>query len=145
MKNGLTIGILVLCVIGAILSAISLHSHYGTSKTEYCDLGETFDCDLVNRSSFSTFMRIPVALIGLVGYAFLFALSLIRGRVFPILRLVASLAGLAFALYLAYIEARVLAVWCLLCIGSLVAIAGIHVLSIVAVSQRKSPIVEISG
>ena len=145
MKNGLTIGILALCIIGAILSAVSLHSHYGTSKTEYCDLGETFDCDLVNRSSFSTIMRIPVALIGLIGYVFLFAISVIRGRVFPLLRLLASLAGLAFALYLAYIEARVLAVWCLLCIGSLFAIVGIHVLSVVAVSRKSSPTVEIGG
>ena len=144
MKNGLTIAILALCIIGAVLSGFSLHSHYGTSKTEYCDLDKTFDCDLVNRSSFSTVMRIPVALIGLIGYVFLFAVSVIRRRVFSIMRLVASLVGFSFALYLAYIEARVLAVWCLLCIGSLVAIAGIHVLSIIAVSRKRSPIVEIS-
>lgn len=141
MKNGLTIAVAVLCIIGAALSGVSLHNHYGTSKTEYCDLDETFDCDLVNRSIFSKFMGIPVALIGLVGYVFLFAVSVVRGRAFATLRLVASSAGLVFALYLAYIEARVLAVWCLLCIGSLIAIAGIHGISIVAVSRRESPAV----
>jgi vitamin-K-epoxide reductase (warfarin-sensitive) len=145
MKKGFTIAIIVLCIIGAVLSGISLRSHYGTSKTEFCDLDETFDCDLVNRSSFSRFLGVPVALIGLLGYVFLFAVSIIRGRTFAILRLLASFAGLAFAIYLAYIEARVLAVWCLLCIGSLVAIASIHLLSIVAVSRRRAPAIAIGG
>jgi uncharacterized membrane protein len=143
MKNGLTIAVLALCIVGAVLSAVSLHNHYGTSKTEYCDLDETFDCDLVNRSIFSKFMGIPVALIGLIGYAFLFAVSVVRGRAFAALRLVASFAGLVFALYLAYIEARVLAVWCLLCISSLIAIAGIHGLSIVAVARKEQSAVAV--
>ena len=44
------------------------------------------------------------------------------------LLLLASLAGLGFALYLTYVEAFVLAVWCVLCLGSfalIILIAGL--------------------
>jgi uncharacterized membrane protein len=137
MNNKLRTAIVILCVIGAALSAVSLRSHYSTTSTDYCDLNETFNCDLVNRSVYASVGVIPVALIGLVGYGLLFALSFFRDRVIAGLRLIASFVGLGFAIYLAYIEARVLAVWCLLCIGSLVAIAGISILSTVAVAQGR--------
>jgi uncharacterized membrane protein len=138
MKSAINIAILVLCIVGALLSGVSLRNHYGTSTTDYCDLNETFNCDLVNRSSYSRVGGIPVALIGLAGYVFLFAISMIHGGAFASLRLLASFVGLGFALYLAYIEAYVLAVWCLLCIGSLVAITGIYALSLVVSIRRRS-------
>jgi len=91
-----------------------------------------FNCDLVNRSIYSQFFGVPVASIGLLGYFFLFGLSASDSRLVTVLRFVASTAGLGFALYLAYIEASVLAVWCLLCIGSLVMIFTITVLAGIA-------------
>jgi uncharacterized membrane protein len=39
--------------------------------------------------------------------------------------------GLAFALYLTYIEARVLGVWCILCLSSLALIATVTILAAV--------------
>ena len=121
------------CVLGAILSGVSLQSHYSTSATEYCDLNATFNCDLVNRSTFSEFHDIPVALVGLLGYILLFALSLKPGRVATIFRFASAAVGAGFAIYLAYVEAYVLAVWCLLCIGSLAMISTITVLAGIAV------------
>jgi len=117
------------CILGAILSAVSLQSHYSTSATEYCDLNATFNCDLVNRSTFSELHGIPVALVGLLGYILLFALSLRPHNWATIFRFAAALVGVGFALYLAYIEAYVLAVWCLLCIGSLAMISTIMLLA----------------
>lgn len=123
------------CAIGAVLSGLSLHSHYGTSATEYCDLSTMFNCDLVNRSVYSQFFGLPVALIGLLGYFLLFGLTARDSRFVTVLRLAASTVGLAFALYLAHIEAAVLAVWCLLCIGSLTMISAITVLTGIALWQ----------
>ena len=48
--------------------------------------------------------------------------------------LVVSAAGLGFALYLAYIEAHVLGVWCILCLTSLTLISASAVLSAVLVA-----------
>ncbi len=121
--------LLALCIFGAGLSALSLHNHYSVSATDYCDLSQTFNCDLVNRSTYSAVHGVPVALVGFLGYLLLFVLSWrTTGRVAGF-RFIASLIGLAFALYLAYIEAYVLAVWCLLCIGSMIAIFGITLLT----------------
>jgi uncharacterized membrane protein len=45
--------------------------------------------------------------------------------------LVAALAGLAFALYLTYVEGYVLGTWCILCLSSLALIAMITVVAAV--------------
>lgn len=129
----------LLALAGAAVSSVSLAQHYGTSKTAYCDFGDSFNCDIVNRSSYSSIMGIPVALIGVLGYLALLALStLYRSRAdTPIIMLVASLAGLGFALYLTYIEAYVLGVWCILCLSSLVVIFCITALSSIMFLQQR--------
>ncbi|HEX3352015.1 MAG: vitamin K epoxide reductase family protein [Terriglobales bacterium] len=123
--------IAVLALGGVAVSSVSLYHHYGTSKTTYCDFGESFNCDIVNRSTYSTILGIPVALIGVAGYLTLIALATFyRNRTETPARLaLASLAGLGFALYLTYIEKFVLATWCILCLSSLALIFCISVLS----------------
>jgi vitamin-K-epoxide reductase (warfarin-sensitive) len=120
-----------LAVAGIILSAISLQRHYAKSATAFCDFGERFNCDIVNRSEYSTVMGIPVAGIGVVGYGVLLALATVyRAREeTPLRLLLAALAGLGFALYLTYVEGYVLGTWCVLCLSSLGAIAGITLLA----------------
>jgi len=133
--------IAVLAVAGMTVSSVSLYHHYGTSKTSYCDFGESFNCDIVNRSTYSTVLGIPVALIGILGYATLLGLAtLYRAKAeTPLLLLAASVGGLGFALYLTYIEMFVLATWCILCLSSLSLIFLIMALSsfLVAASMRR--------
>ena len=131
----LLLAISLLAVAGILLSAVSLKNHYSGEKTEYCDLGESFNCDVVNRSVYSHIGPVPVAAIGLLGYTMLLVLSRMNRREAQILMLLASFAGLAFALYLTYIEAYVLGVWCLLCLGSLAAILSITTLSAIVLSR----------
>lgn len=123
--------IAVLAATGAVVSSVSLYHHYGTSATAYCDIGENFNCDIVNRSTYSTLLGVPVALIGVAGYLTVLALStLYRGRADTAAILaMGSLGGLGFALYLTYIEGYVLTTWCILCLTSLVVILSIAVLS----------------
>jgi vitamin-K-epoxide reductase (warfarin-sensitive) len=121
----------ILAVCGVVVSSIALQHHYATSKTAFCDIGEALNCDIVNRSAYSSILGIPVALIGMLGYAALAGLATVyrERRETPALLLGGALAGLAFALYLTYIEARVLGVWCILCLSSLAMIATIAVTS----------------
>ena len=125
------LSIAVLALGGVLVSSVSLYHHYGTSRTSYCDIGENFNCDIVNRSTYSTVSGVPVALIGVVGYlATLIVATVSRGKAeVPAVLAIASLAGLAFALYLTYIEGFVLAAWCVLCLSSLALIFSIAVLS----------------
>jgi uncharacterized membrane protein len=125
-------GIAVLALAGVIVSAISLRRHYAKSATAYCDFSQKFNCDIVNRSEYSTLMGIPVAAIGVAGYGALFVLATFwksRGET-PNRLLGAALVGLAFALYLTYIEAYELMTWCILCLTSLALIFLISVLTV---------------
>src|SRR5580698_7756372 len=134
--------IAVLALAGVVVSSVSLHHHYGTSQTNYCDFGASFNCDIVNRSVYSTVLGMPDALIGILGYGLLLALATFyRTKAeTPFMLLVASTAGLGFALYLTYIEKFVLATWCILCLSSLTLIVLITALSsfLVAVVVRKN-------
>ena len=125
--------IAVFSVTGIILSAVSLQRHYAKSASKFCNFSQKFSCDIVNRSEYSEIQGIPVAGIGVVGYAALFVMSTFwRSRPeTPTRLLVAALGGLGFALYLTYIEAFVLTTWCILCVGSLVLISLVSLLSIV--------------
>ena len=110
----------VLALAGIVVSAISLQRHYAKSATEFCDFSQKFNCDVVNRSEYSEVQGIPVAAIGVIGYAALFFLSAFStSHVETPTRLLAtSIAGLFFASYLTYIEAFRLKTWCILCIVS---------------------------
>jgi vitamin-K-epoxide reductase (warfarin-sensitive) len=132
------LAVALLSVGGAVVSSISLHHHYSASPSSFCDFGANFNCDMVNRSIYSVVFGIPVALIGILGYVVLLVLArLYRARAeAPVMLLIASLAGLGFALYLTYVEAFVLAVWCILCLSSLTLITAITMLSSVLVAQR---------
>jgi vitamin-K-epoxide reductase (warfarin-sensitive) len=113
--------IAILAVLGIALSAVSLNLHYRKSKTSFCDFGESFNCDLVNRSEYSSIAGVPVALIGVLGYAALLAFATFyrEKAETPGILLVGSLGGLGFALYLTYVEKYVLSAWCILCLTSL--------------------------
>ncbi len=133
----LSISIVVLALAGIALSAVSVVNHYRADPTSYCSFGEDFDCDIVNRSIYSRFPAnsqhaVPVALIGVAGYIAIAVLALVERRAASVLLVLAALAGLGFSLYLTYLEARVLHVWCILCLGSL----GVIVLTTLLASVR---------
>jgi uncharacterized membrane protein len=130
----LFVAVAVLAATGIAVSAVSLERHYAKSATAFCDVGERFNCDIVNRSEQSTVMGIPVAGIGIAGYGLLLALATkYRSRTeTPLRLLLAAVAGLGFALYLTYVEGYVLETWCILCLSSLGLIAGITALAAVA-------------
>jgi len=130
--------IAALSLAGVIVSAISLQRHYAKSATEFCDFSQQFSCDIVNRSEYSSIMGIPVAGIGMAGYAALFVLAVFRKSrtETPNVLLGAAVAGLAFASYLTYIEAYVLETWCILCLISLALISLISILALVVRLRR---------
>jgi uncharacterized membrane protein len=130
-KRSWFLAVAVLSLAGIVDSAIALQRHYAKSETAYCDFSQKFSCDVVNRSEYSTLLGIPVAGIGIAGYGALFMLSTVwRSRPeTPNLLLGAAILGLAFGLYLTYIEAYALTTWCILCLVSLFLIFVISALA----------------
>ena len=141
-RRRLFLAIAILSVVGVAVSSLSLDHHYRKSKTSYCDFGQSFNCDLVNRSEYSTVAGVPVALIGIVGYATVLAFATFyrEKAETPGILAVGSLGGLGFALYLTYIEKYVLTLWCILCLSSLAVISFITVLAagLLAASMRRA-------
>jgi uncharacterized membrane protein len=141
MRRGM-LWIAILAVAGVSVSSISLYHHLGTSKTGFCDFGQSFNCDLVNRSAYSTVAGVPVALIGVLGYLAILAFATVyRDKAeTPLILAIASVGGLGFSLYLTYIEAHVLGLWCVLCLSSLSLIFTLALLSVsLAVSALRGP------
>lgn len=124
---------MILAVAGIAVSSLSLYHHFSKSKTSFCNLGQSFDCDLVNRSQYSTFHKVPVALLGILGYLLILSLATVyrEKAETPFILGAAALGGLGFALYLTYIEGFVLHAWCILCLSSLALISLIAVLTVV--------------
>jgi len=134
--------IIVLAFIGIVVSSVSLYHHYDKTGSSFCDFGGKFNCDIVNRSIYSAVYDVPVALIGILGYAAVAGLARFcskkaQGKTFLLL---AALGGLAFALRLTYIEGFVLAAWCVLCLSSLALIFFITVLSAIFVVSPKQTV-----
>jgi len=108
-----------IALLGFIAAGLALREHYRTDASP-CSINERWDCGIVNHSPFAVLAGVPVAAIGMAGYLLLGALALCRAYR---LLLVLALGGLAFSIYLSHIEASILGVWCVYCVGSLVAIS----------------------
>jgi uncharacterized membrane protein len=121
--------LVLLSAVGIVASALALREHYRTEGDSPCSINERWDCGIVNHSPYAVLKGtgIPVAALGIAGYLLMGALAWCRA--YRIV-LAAALAGLAFSLYLAHIEAHVLGVWCIYCAISLADISLITVLAL---------------
>lgn len=127
--------IALLAILGLAVSTLALRIHYSMDAPP-CDINAHWDCGMVNHSRYSVIHGIPVAAIGIAGYAVIALFALTR-RYW--LLLAASIVGLAYALYLTSIEARILQIWCLYCVISQTIITVIALLSVVtALRSRKT-------
>jgi vitamin-K-epoxide reductase (warfarin-sensitive) len=126
--------LVLLALLGVIVSALALHVHY-VSGAQPCDINAHWDCGVVNHSRFALIHGVPVAVIGIVGYALLGMLALLKKYR---LAVIAALIGCSYALYLSNIEAHVLEVWCLYCVISQTLIACLLLLSaVVAIRESR--------
>jgi len=118
--------IALLALLGAVVAGLALHVHYST-EMQPCSINEKWDCGIVNHSPYAVIGPVPVAAIGIAGYAAMLVLALARRKR---LVLLAALAGLGYSLYLTHIEKDILLVWCIYCITSLGIISLLTVLSL---------------
>ncbi|MHB1022616.1 MAG: vitamin K epoxide reductase family protein [Acidobacteriaceae bacterium] len=124
----------LLAIAGIVVSAMALQVHYSTD-TPPCSINAHWDCGIVNHSRYAMIGSVPVAAIGILGYAALLITLFFdrkgrKGRTARYVLLTGALIGMGFALYLTSIEARILEVWCLYCVISQAIITLITVLSV---------------
>ena len=136
MTKLLTVLIVLLCLAGVVTASLALGEHYNTNPSP-CSINDRWDCGIVNHSPYALVRRVPVALIGIMGYTLLAALA---GR-FPRLTALLALLGLIFSLRLTRIEWKLLGVWCIYCVSSQTIIALVFVLSLIAAwASRHKPV-----
>ena len=136
----------LLAIAGIVVSTMALRVHYmDPSQAPPCAVTEKFDCGAVNHSRFAVFpprtfdedpkggYHIPVAALGIVGYALIAGLAL-TGRWWLVFQ--TAQIGFLFAAFLSYLEAYVLEKWCIYCLWSQGMVAAILILSIAALLMR---------
>ena len=106
---------ILLALAGIIVASLALREHYREDASP-CSINDKWDCGIVNKSPYAMVGGVPVAVIGIAGYLLMGVLGGMRRYR---LLLAVTLAGLAYSLYLAHIEAKVLGVWCIYCVISL--------------------------
>lgn len=132
--------------IGTANAGYALWQHYAPAGSAFCNLSTTFSCDIVNKSPFSEFLGIPVALIGIVGNIALLAagLWLLRhpSRAAGVY-LMLALGALGFSLYLTSIEVYLLGAFCIVCLFSQGMVLAVTALAVLAwrKSRTSTPIV----
>ena len=125
----------LLAALGIIVSSLALRVHYSTDA-QPCDINARWDCGIVNHSRFAMVHGVPVAAVGIAGYALMLALAVFGLRK---LLLVSAAVGFCYALYLTNIERSLLQVWCLYCVCSQGIIALLTLLAAgwVAMGRRR--------
>lgn len=109
----------LLAIVGAGIAAYLTVVHFADQPIVCSSIG---DCELVNSSEYARLAGMPVAVLGLMAYAALFAVSsaawLRRDGALLIAAWGIAFAGFAFSVYLTYIELYVLDAICVWCVGS---------------------------
>jgi uncharacterized membrane protein len=133
---------ILFAVAGLLLSIWSYREHFTTNNNAACNINATFNCDLVNKSIYSTIFGVPVAAIGVGGYLALVLLGAAwwkqRDPLLLKVFLLCAVGGLGFALYLTSLEAFVIHAWCLICLASLSSITGASASGLVAWRASRS-------
>jgi uncharacterized membrane protein/protein-disulfide isomerase len=149
MKKGTTRALLFgFCLLGLLASAASAYEHYrlinDPAYTSFCNINETFNCETVYRSAYGAIAGVPVALGGVLWFAFALLLLVgttetapasargpgdasvesVSGYLF-----VLSTLALAVVLYLGYASFVVLKTYCVLCLTTYAAVIGVFIVS----------------
>ena len=121
-------GVQALAVLGLGISAYLTYLHYSESTAALCTEGS--GCDIVRSSSYSAILGIPVAMLGLVGFALILGISFSKLSPFRkgLSLYILALTGVTFSAYLTYLEVAVINAICPYCLVSASLMAGILVL-----------------
>jgi uncharacterized membrane protein len=110
----------VLAVVGLLVSVYLTYEHFTDNATLACSIGGVVDCAKVTTSAWSTFLGVPVALLGLVFFVVTLGLCLPQvwrrpERWLDAARLGWMTIGLGMALYLVWAELYRIHAICLWC------------------------------
>jgi uncharacterized membrane protein len=108
---------IVLAVVGLGVAAYLTYVHYEGIRP-VCGLGG--DCEKVQTSEWAKLAGVPVAVLGLIGYALILGSLFVRGEAGLMASALFSLIGFGFSAYLTYRELFTIDAICPWCVSSAV-------------------------
>jgi uncharacterized membrane protein len=133
---------IVLALLGVGIAAYLTYAHYEHVKLA-CSLGS--QCETVQHSAYADLAGVPVAVLGLVGYALILGALLLPTSDMTRLAVVAlTVVGLGFSAYLTYRELFTIHAICQWCVSSAVIMTVLTLLA-VASFLRGDPDVATAG
>jgi uncharacterized membrane protein len=115
-----------LAAVGALIAGYLLWSRWSGASL-MCATG---GCETVQSSRYSEIFGVPVAAVGLAGYAALLAASVARGEGARTAGAALGLAALLFGAYLLYVQLAVIGAVCQWCLASDVVTAALAALAL---------------
>lgn len=125
--------IAVACLVGTGIAAYLTYVHYA-GVAPVCTTG---GCEKVQTSKYAELGRIPVALLGLVTYVVLLALTAVRGLEAATVGVFLALVGLAFSGYLLWAQLGPIGAICQWCLGNDLTITVVAALYVVRMLTEK--------
>jgi uncharacterized membrane protein len=126
----LRLAVLVLGLAGLAIAAYLTYVHYAELEP-VCGLGG--DCERVQNSDYADVAGIPVALLGLGGYALILASLAVPGELGLVAGATFALVGFGFSAYLTYREVVTIDAICTWCVASAVVMTALAVVTCVRV------------
>lgn len=131
--------IFFLSLLGLGVSAFLLYE-YNLSGPVICPLGN--GCDIVRASPYSRFLGVSLPILGLVFYLGMALFAIVRSqkifnKILAKLQLLGSLAGVAFGIYLTFLEVFVIKAICFWCVASFIISVAILV-TVIPFSRKVS-------
>ena len=134
-ERRLVVAIAVLAALGLAVAGYLTYIHYADIKP-LC-LSGNGGCEKVQASSYSKLAGVPVALLGLIGYAALLASLLAPGDTGRMTGALVALVGCGFSAYLTYREVFTIEAICQWCVLSAVLMTVLAVLTTVRVLRAE--------
>lgn len=125
--------IAVACLVGTGIAAYLTYVHYA-GVAPVCTTG---GCEKVQTSKYAELGGIPVALLGLVTYVVLLALTAVRGLEAATVGVFLALVGLAFSGYLLWAQLGPIGAICQWCLGNDLTITVVAALYVVRMLTEK--------
>jgi uncharacterized membrane protein len=118
----------VLAAVGVAIAGYLTYVHYADTQAVCVAGGES--CERVQTSEYAKLLGVPVALLGLVGYALILGSVWVRGDAGRLAGAVLALAGFGFSVYLTYRELWTIDAICQWCVASAVVMTALAVLTV---------------
>ena len=127
MTDRLRTAALVCCALGLGIAGYLTYVHYA-GISPVCEIAH--GCEKVQTSEWSKVAGVPVAVLGLLGYAGILAALFVPGETGLLAAAGQALVGFGFSLYLTYREVFTIDAICIWCVASAVLMAALAVITV---------------